>query len=200
MLLFNRNKTNKGKKYIKKSSVDAVFAIEAENFNEWFSANCEKIKNYLTTRKSLDSDSFTECYLKMYENILFKGTEIKDYRSYFVRAYYTLLMVNKAGQNILCELQSYHDKETTDPDVFNETENAHKELEEKIMNYVYKNYPIQHFEIFKMYVNLKPNISYKKLSTIIKLKEGTIKNIVSNIRKDISNNKSFTSKRKEITG
>jgi hypothetical protein len=72
------------------------------------------------------------------------------------------------------------------------------ELIEEIFTYVMDNYPLQEFELFKTYIKLKPNMSYKLLSKATKIAETTISSIISKIKADINNNQELKEKRKEL--
>ncbi len=70
------------------------------------------------------------------------------------------------------------------------------ELENDIFDFVYSKYPIHEFELFKMYVRLKPAITYADLSDITSLSTSRISEIISKIRRDICKQKDFTQRRK----
>lgn len=196
MLLFNKNRNNKGKKYIrKKKDIDLVFAEKAELFNQWFKDNHSPVMDYLKDCQHFDGDAFNECYLKIYDNVLYSGLEIENYRSYFIRSYFTILMDSKQKQNRFCEIQPNHDKEDIDPEYFSEIDEKQKLLESDILDYVYSKYNIRDFELFKMYMNLKPAVNYSMLSEITGIKKHNIQRTISKIKKDLKDNQEFNRRR-----
>lgn len=200
MLLFNTNRSNKGKKYFKKKEgvQDIVYAEKAEEFNTWFIENSMEVVQYLTVRNYFDCDIFNDSYIKMYENILYTGTKIENYRYYFVRSYFTNLMAGCIRQNRYCELLPNHEKSDTDIQYFAELEAKQQKLEKDIFDYVYENYGIRDFELFKMYINLKPAINYASLADITGLKEHNIQRTISKIKKGVRANKEFKKRRAEL--
>ncbi|MDR2951555.1 MAG: hypothetical protein LBV71_20385 [Prevotella sp.] len=200
MLLFNTNRSNKGKKYFKKKEgvQDVVYAEKAEAFNVWFVENNKEVIQYLTVRNYFDCDVFSESYLKMYENILYTGTNVENYRYYFVRSYFTNLMANGIKQNRYCELLPHYDKADTDTQYFAELQDKQQKLEKDIFDYVYKNYSIRDFELFKMYINLKPAINYASLADITGIREHNIQRAISKIKKGVRANKEFKKRREEL--
>ncbi|MFG5859501.1 MAG: hypothetical protein ACLTWE_05080 [Dysgonomonas mossii] len=200
MLLFNVSKGNKGKKYFskKRDMSDIVFAEKAEAFNRWFADNNKKLTQYLEVRRSYNCDVFNDSYLKMYENILFSGNKIENYMHYFIRSYYTNLMAEGIKQNRYCELLPNYDKSDVDSGYFREIEAKQSKLESDIMQYVYDNYDIRDFELFKMYISLKPAINYSSLSEITGVKAHNIQRAISRIKKGVLANKEFAERRREL--
>jgi len=200
MLLFNTNRSNKGKIYLKrdKSGIDQKHNDKAENFNTWFLNNMDSLNEYLSVCNYYDCDTFNDTYLKVYENILYKGTNVENYRYYFVRSYFTNLMANSIKQNRYCELLPHYDKTDTDTEYFVELQSKQQKLEKDIFDYVYNNYSIRDSELFKMYISLRPTINYKTLSEYIGIKEYAAQRIISKIKKDIRSNIEFRKRRSEL--
>lgn len=198
MLLFNSNRSNKGKKYIRKADIDAVYARRAEDFNKWFVDKHKLIMYYLIDRNYFDSDAFNECYLKIYDNILFSGLNVDSYKSYFIRSYFTIFQASRVKENRYCEILPVYEKEDFEPDYFVELEEKQKQLENDIMDYIYSNFNIRDFELFKMYMSLKPAVNYATLSKITGVKPHNIQRTISKIKKNIRDNKEFAKRRKEI--
>jgi hypothetical protein len=200
MLLFNTKKSNKGKKYFskKRGASDAVFAEEAEAFNRWFADNNTRLMQYLKARRSYDCDVFNDNYLKIYENILFSGNSVENYMHYFIRSYYINLMADSMQQNRFCELLPGYDKSDAETNSLMETEVEQVKLELDIMNYVYENYDIREFELFKMYVRLKPAVNYHSLAEITGLKAHNIQRTICRIKKGVMDNKDFVRRRKQF--
>lgn len=198
MLLFNSKRSNKGKKYLKKSKIDLVFAEEAEAFNKWFDEHRTVFFHYLTDRRSYNADAFNDAYLKIYENVLYSGIKLENYRAYFLRSYFTILQDIGIRQNRYCELMPNYDKEDNDIECYLEMESKNRQLENDIFEYIYAHYNVREFEIFKMYVSLKPAVNYDALADITGLHSYQIQRIVSKIRKDICRNNIFVSRWREI--
>jgi len=199
MLLFNTKKSNKGKKYFckKRDMSDAVFAEKAEDFNRWFAENNTNLVQYLKVRRSYDCDVFNDCYLKMYENILFSGNSVQNYMHYFVRSYYTNLMADGIQQNRFCELLPGYEKSDGEDTDLDELATEQLKLELDIMDYVYQNFDIREFELFKMYVSLKPAVNYYSLADITGLKPHSIQRTICRIKKGVAGNKDFVRRRRQ---
>ncbi len=193
--IFNNGK-NKGKKYTRKKDIDSLYAEKAEDFNTWFLNNHENIKLYLEDIKSYDSDSFNDCYLKIYDIVLYSGVDINNYRYYFIQSYLSILLNSKIKENRYCEFLPIHEKEEDNKHL--DIEDKQRALEKDILNYVYLNHSIRNFELFKMYMSLKPAVNYSSLSKITGVKSYTIQRVISKIKKDIRNNEEFRKRRDKL--
>lgn len=198
MRLGNSNGNNKGKKYLRKEDIDKVFAVKAEDFNKWMSQNFNTVVCFLKEKNIFEEDVFSDTYEKTYDKILYSDIKGNDYRSYFQRAYYTNYINSRVQNNRFTELLPIHEKDNIDTEYFAEIEKKQSKLEADIMDYIYSNYELREYEIFKMYVNLKPAVNYKTLADITGLKYHHIQTIVAKIKIDIQNNKEFAQRRKEI--
>jgi len=198
MVLGNSNGNNKGKKYLRKNEIDIVFANRANHFNEWVSENYNTLVEALIDVDIFDRDIFHETYKNVYEKIFFSDIQGNNYRDYLMRAYYTNLILYKSKENRYCELLPNTDKEDIDSNYFSDLEDKRKDLETDIMSYIYSNYDIRDFELFKMYMSLKPAVNYSTLARITGLKSHNIQRIISKIKKDIRENKEFAKRRKEL--
>ncbi len=73
-----------------------------------------------------------------------------------------------------------------------ERDRFHRQLESDIFNYVYRNFDIREYEIFKMYMHLKiqgKNMTYEVLAGIIgndEYKPHHIQAIIGKIKKDVN--------------
>lgn len=198
MRLGNSNGNNKGKKYLRKEDIDKVFAVKAEDFNKWMSQNFDAVVCFLKEKNIFDEDVFSDTYEKTYDKILYSDIKGSDYRSYFQRAYYTNYINSRVQNNRFTELLPIREKDNIDTEYFADIEKKQSKLEADIMDYIYSNYELREYEIFKMYVNLKPAVNYKTLADITGLKYHHIQTIVAKIKIDIQNNKEFAQRRKEI--
>lgn len=202
MRLGNSLGNNRGKKYLRKDEIDIVFATKADHFNEWFDKNYNSLVSFMQSKGFYDEDVFHETYLNIYEKILFSGIEGVDYKPYFMRAIYTNYINTKSSNSEreyrFAELLPNYDRSDEDNDSFNEIEEKSKELVSDCFNYVYSGHDVRDFELFKMYMNLKPAIRYSTLAEITNLKAHNIQRTISKIKKDIRDNKEFANRRKEI--
>lgn len=205
MRLGNSNGNNKGKRYFVRGrddqNMDVVYAEKADDFARWFAQNHEATKRQLIGKEGYDDDTFNETYLRIYEIILFTGRHIKDYASYFHRAYYTNFIQGLSQQTRYCELfPNYDIEDEPHGSLMEEIEEKNRNLSNDVMEYVYRNYDLRDFEIFKMYVNLKPAVNYHALSRMTNLKYHVIQRMISNIILDIKTNPFFSVRRRELVG
>lgn len=203
MRLGNSNGNNRGKKYFMRGrddqNLDVVYAEKAEAFAAWFVQNRMAAKMQLVDRGVYDDDTFSETYLRMYEIIMFTGREVRDYASYFHRAYFTNFIQLAAKGNRYCELFGNYDREEdNEGEYFEEIEAKNRMLSDDIMNYVYDRYDIREFEIFKMYVNLKPAVNYTLLAQMTNSKYHVIQRIIFKIMKDVCSQSEFVTRRRYV--
>lgn len=199
MKLGNSGANNKGKKYIKikEGAVSTPeYETKADAFKEWFGASYTRLKNELINKDTYDEDVMNETFLKIYDKIRFGGLEIADYKAYFHRAFFTNFMqfIIKESQGTISTLENQDmiDESEDDEDLIS----CKLQLENDIFDYVYAQYPVYEFELFKMYIRLKPAIVYADLSEITHLSQSRISEIISKIRRDICQQKNFTERRK----
>lgn len=203
MRLGNSKGNNTGKKYYIRGRDDRhepkpEHRKAAECFNTWFADNYKKIINFLISKGSYDEDVFSYTYMRISEKILYTGAHIKDYRAYFSRSYYTNYIQDKASENFkLVPLPTYDTLEAHHSNPY-ERERMQTQLEIDIFDYVYSRYKLDEFELFKMYISLKPAINYHTLSEITHLQVHNIQRVISKILTDIRANKVLVNKYKEI--
>lgn len=195
MVLGNSYGNNKGKKYLRKNEIDIVYAAKAEHFNNWISENYNSLIHFLKSKEIFESDVFHETYNSIYEKILYSDIQCSDYWPYIMRAYYTNFINNKCKEKRYCELLPNCDVEDLNNDIELEQEEIQKRLSNDVFDYVYSNYGISEFELFKMYMSLKPAINYPKLAIITNMKSHEIQKIISMIKRDVQ--KEFSERRKE---
>lgn len=202
MILGNSFGKNRGKKYFVRDrdeqNADLLYAGKAEDFNHWFAHSHNQLIPALRDKNIYNSDTFNDTYLRIYETILFQGLDVLDYKSYFIRSYYTNYINGSVRENRYCDLLPNFDVSDSDKEFYQELEAKQKQLEQDILNYVYLRYKLREFELFKMYVTLKPAVNYATLSEITGVMAYTIQRIVSKIKKDIQDNKEFTKRRREV--
>jgi hypothetical protein len=172
---------------------------------KWFEDNYEYLKNQEINRKNYNHDVFVDTFFRMYDNILY-NVNITNFKGYFSRAYYT----NTYQQNVI----EYRSKSLTIGIELNEAEQVDKtqiETETKInkqtetdafinqiFEYVKEHYSIQEFSLWRMYIILKPQTSYQRLSIITHIPIQQVSSIISRIKMDINSNPQLKERRKKL--
>ena len=218
MILGNSLKQNTGKKYITKNTIKEVSPenqLKADEFKEWFGDQYNLLVAEQQRKQTLNEDILIDTFFKLYHKQQQQGN-IEDYKSYFSRAYFTNYFQNnikeekKKQNHIYLNLidKEYEDSFNTldiipiedNDDKEHELEKLNKtdELLNETFQYITEKYTIQQFELFRMYMFLKPHISYKKLSDITKLSIKYISQTISTIKRDIQDNQELISKRKKL--
>lgn len=198
MKLGNTAGKNKGKKYLKIKGNEVITAenqAKADHFKYWFGEKYAKLRVELIQKNTLDEDVMNETFLRIHDKILFGGLVIKDYKAYFHRAFFTNYMqvIIDLSKGILSSIDGV---DTTDDAEDDAPMIATKvRLENDIFDYVYNKYSVRDFELFKMYVTLKPAINYEILSNMTNISQSRISETISKIRRDIRNNKVFLHRR-----
>lgn len=218
MILGNSKKQNTGKKYITKNTIKEVSPenqIKADEFKEWFGSQYNILVAEQQRKQTLNEDILIDTFFKLYHKQQQQGN-IEDYKSYFSRAYFTNYFQNNIKEEKKKQNHIYLnliDKEYEDSfntlDILPIEDNEDKERELEILNktdelltetfqYITEKYSMQQFELFRMYMFLKPHISYKKLSDITNLSIKYISQTISTIKKDIQENQELILKRKRL--
>lgn len=218
MILGNSLKQNTGKKYITKNTIKPITPenqLKADEFKEWFGLNYNLLVEEQKRKQTLNEDILIDTFFKLYHKQQQQGN-IEDYKSYFCRAYFTNYFQNNIKEEKKKQNHIYLnliDKEYEDSfntlDVIPIEDNEDKERTIEIQNntdklltetfqYITNKYSMQEFELFRMYMFLKPHISYKKLSDITNLSIKYISQTISTIKKDIQDNQELISKRKKL--
>ena len=218
MILGNSLKQNTGKKYITKNTTKEVTPenqIKADECKDWFGDNYNLLVEEQRRKQTLNEDILIDTFFKLYHKQQQQGN-IEDYKSYFCRAYFTNYFQNNIKEEKKKQNHIYLnliDKEYEDSfntlDIIPIEDNDDKERELEILNktdellnetfqYITEKYTIQQFELFRMYMFLKPHISYKKLSDITNLSIKYISQTISTIKKDIQDNQELITKRKKL--
>lgn len=189
MLIFNRE-TNKGKTYItQKEDSDNLYTEKANAFNTWFELHSTELELYLKDRNSFDGSRFTETYLKVYENTLHRGTEIGNGMGFFLSAYFRIAMNDIKFESRYQDLPSYVEHESIDDVELHELQEINDIQVKQIFEYVYSRYSLKDYEIFKMYINLQPAISYHSLAKITGLKYWYVQRVISKVINDLKENR-----------
>lgn len=202
MQLGNSNGKNAGKKYFIRSKVTdkpkEINKRKAALFNIWFEENYTSLVNELIDKNIYDCDTLNETYLRIYEIILYTGLEMQNTRSYFIRAYFTNNIQESMKENRYRDLPQGYDCADLPADYSAELEYMQRKLEEDIFSYVYQRYTIREFELFKMYMYLKPAVNYAVLADITNMKAHQIQFVVSKIKKDLCAHREFAKRRREV--
>lgn len=200
MKLGNSKANNKGKKYVKIK--EGTYATpqnqaKADDFARWFGQWYERLQTELKQKDTYDEDILNDTFIRIYDKIRFGGIDINNYKAYFHRAFFTNFMqyVITYNQRVVPIMPDYETPDNTDCD--QEVIRYKENLESDILNYVYNRYPAQQFEIFKMYVRLKPAISYAQLSQLTEIPTNTISEIIARIRRDIRRHDEFVRRRRQ---
>jgi len=202
MKLGNSKGNNTGKKYCMRGRDDqgepaAANRRRADKFGLWFGENYQELVNFLISKNTYDEDVFAATYLRIAEKLLYTSQVVKDYRAYFHRSYYTNFILEKTKENRYVPLKNNDNLQAHHADPY-EKERLQLKLELDIFDYVYERYPLQEFELFKMYISLKPAINYKTLSQITHIQEHNIQRIMSKILADIRSDKFFLDRYREV--
>lgn len=218
MIFGNSLKQNKGKKYITKNTYQPITPenqMKADDFKNWFGENYKLLVEEQKRKQTLNEDILIDTFFKLYHKQQQSG-DIEDYKSYFCRAYFTNYFQNnikeekKKQNHIYLNIidKEYEDSfNTLDIIPLEDADDKERELEKlnktdelltETFQYITDKYSMQQFELFRMYMFLKPHISYKKLSDITNLSIKYISQTISTIKKDIQDNQELMSKRKKL--
>lgn len=201
MRLGNTAGKNRGKKYLKIKGTETITVenqAKADHFKYWFGENYQRLRREIIQKDTFDEDILNETFLRIHDKVLYGGLVIKDYKAYFHRAFFTNYMqvLIDTTKGILASIDGYDTADTSFDDMPMIKTKARLEVD--ILDYVFKTYPVSDFELFKMYVRLKPAVNYESLSEMTKIPKTRISMIVSRIRSDIRSNKEFLDRRKAI--
>ena len=218
MILGNSLKQNTGKKCITKNTLQEVTPenqMKADSFKEWFGDNYNLLVEEQRRKQTLNEDVLIDTFFKLYHKQQQQG-DIEDYKSYFSRAYSTnyfqynineekkkqnhiyLNLIDKEHEDSFNTLDVLPLEDNEDREQIIEIQNNTDKLLTDTFQYITNKYSMQQFELFRMYMFLKPHISYKKLSDITNLSIKFISQTISTIKKDIQDNQELISKRKKL--
>lgn len=198
---------NKGKKYVKLTG-NEIATPEAERkakrFLDWYGAMYNHIARKI---RGYNAEIATETMLRVYNDILYKGAHIKNYRAYFVKAYHTTKLkqdieeARRRGMHISFDAPAEEDTTLSEmiaaPDFDYE---LHEEIVERInaeiLDYVRAKFSPMEISIFEIYVGLQPAVSYTLMGELLGISANRIYLIVSAIKRDLSEN--YTDRRKYL--
>ena len=200
MRLGNSNGNNRGKTYYMRAHTTMPAKNgekKAADFNRWFEENYKSLERELKQKNIYDGDAMNETYLRIWENLMYSGLVILEYRSYFMRSFYTNYMNAVIRGGRLCEIGEGYDFVPDDTEYDYDLERRQQQLEVDIFDYVYNKYGPREFELFKMYICLKPAVNYRTLGEITHLKTHQIQFTISKIKKDLCCHREFMHRRRE---
>lgn len=110
MILGNSRGNNLGEKYRKlngRETATIESRMEYEKYALWMSNSYSSLVSSLKSSGGYNPEVFNETFLKVSQKILFGELKIKDYASYFARAYFTnnILSQVKKGKEVYLELE-----------------------------------------------------------------------------------------------
>ncbi len=202
MKLGNSKGNNVGKKYFMRGRDDHHEPAQANRekadvFNRWFVENRQQLINFIIGKYAYDEDTFSTTYIRMCEKLLYTDLTIEDYSAYFHRSYYTNYVLLRTQEARCVPLLIEHKLEAHHDNPY-ERERMQWQLESDVFDYVYRRYSLQEYEIFRMYISLKPAINYHTLEKITHIKAHNIQRMVSKILADIRSNKAMAARYREI--
>ncbi|NDV79319.1 hypothetical protein [Dysgonomonas sp. 511] len=203
MKLGNSKGNNTGKKYFvrshseKQQKISDANRAKADDFNQWFAANYDHLRNFLIGQNSFDEDAFSYTFMRISEKLLFTGADVNDYKAYFCRSYYTNYIQGRIAADRYVAMPRHDSFEAHHTNPY-ERERQQVQLELDVFDYVYQHYALKEFELFKLYVSLKPAINYHTLADLTHIKVHTIQRIISGILTDIRSNKKLMERYREV--
>lgn len=199
----NSGGRNRGKRYIKLTGGETATPeneTRAHDFMAWYGANICDLRRGLYNG-FCDADLMSETALHIYDCIAFKGLRIDNYRSYYLRAYHTnrIAAIKRDGENLSRTIRIDNGGLGGNPNRIEARvvprfpdgdrkayEVAAARLETEILEYVRGKYDAAAVALFEIYVALRPDISYKRLSELLGWPLCKIWPIMGAIRKDVA--------------
>jgi len=193
--------TNKGKKYVKlvgdeKATKESLFAARA--FMGWFGTRFETLRDVLIYAHKFDDEVATDTALKIYQDIELKGLVISGkYKWYYLRAYHTNFVAAKKKQGAsvarLVSIDEGYDDDrinlidTLATDAYDCAlyEDVTNVLRAEVLEYVRANFAQENVSLFEIYMELQPEISYKKLANLLGMPHQKIWRAIGDIKKAV---------------
>lgn len=172
----------------RKELIDASPENEAKAraFMSWYAANMDKLRYYVQgSGLEYDEDLFTDAFLRAYEAIARRGTDVKDNVGYFLQSYRATFLdskkapeINKADDTAVGNLRA----SDFDSDLYEEVVET---INTEMLEYVRKSYDEVAVSLFEIYVGLSPDISYKRMAVILGIPATKIWPVIGKIKKDL---------------
>jgi hypothetical protein len=209
---------NKGKKY-KKLTGDEIATPQdlarGAHFINWY-GSIYKISKRM---RDLDKDVAIDTIIQIYDDIVYKQAQVRNYKTYFLTAY-RMLKIKRAYQDIrdaersmsieesLESTTSEHesgqpivayclaDKLVVDDFDVSAYEACANELHNEMLEHVRNNYAPREVSIYEIYIGLYPEASYIEMGAMLGISHQLIYTIVSAIKRDLRNK--YAEKRKVL--
>lgn len=198
----NSGGRNRGKNYIKLTGSETATPeseARARDFMAWYGANMDGLRRSLYNG-FYDADLMSETALHIYNCIALKGLRVDNYRGYYLRAYHTTRMaaLKRDSENQERTVRIDYGTDRNPARVEAEIvphpadgdrkayEVAAARLENEILEYVRAKYDAAAVALFEIYVALRPDISYKRLSELLGWPLCKIWPVMGAIRKDVA--------------
>lgn len=186
--------TNKGKKYTKLTG-DEIATPEAErkakHFLDWFGAIYPELKKRM---RDHNEEISVDTMLQIYNDILYKGTRIQNYRGYFLMAYNTTKLKRAVDE---ARRTSVHVAIDDDEEVLNIAapdfdydlhESILAQIDEEMLEYVRREFSPAEISIYEIYTGLQPTVSYGVMAKMLGISEQRIYRTVSAIKRELKAN------------
>lgn len=159
---------------------------KARAFMAWYGNNMDKLRYYVKGGNlEFDEDLFTDAFLRAYEAIARRGTDVKDNVGYFLQSYRATFLdskkapeINKADDTAVGNLRA----SDFDSDLYEEVVET---INTEMLEYVRKSYDEVAVSLFEIYVGLSPDISYKRMAVILGIPATKIWPVIGKIKKDL---------------
>lgn len=181
---------NLGKKY-KKLTGDEIATPASEargaKFINWYGAAMVK---FMRKRiRDLDDETASETMLQIYNDIVYKDAHVKNYFSYYLRAYHTMRLKRAIEYTKYTErtplIEAQHE-DITDNQFDSELYEAQADnLCAELLGYVRSNYTAREVSLFEIYTGLHPDVSYESMGEMLGISASLISNTISAIKKDL---------------
>lgn len=192
---------NFGKKY-KKLTGGEVSTKEslraARAFLYWYGNRWEDIATALIYKHMFDDEVATDTALRIYQDIELKGLVIKGkYKWYFLRSYHTNLIAMKKREGARLAQSVSMDAEGDEEyftlkdklahaDYDSATYEAHTDaMRAQVLAFVRGRYTHESISLFEIYMELQPEISYKKLAQLLGMPHQKIWQTIGAIKRDV---------------
>lgn len=191
--------TNKGKKYrkLKGGEVATKESLRAARaFMGWFGTKFETLRDVLIYAHKFDDEVATDTALQIYQNIELKGLVINGkYKWYYLRAYHTNYVAAKKRDGATLALVKSIDEEIGDFALIDTLaaddydcatfEACTDILRKEVLEYVRGRYSHESVSLFEIYMELQPEISYKKLAQLLGMPHQKIWQAIGAIKRDV---------------
>lgn len=180
--------TNKGKKYIKLQGGESATPESekaARAFMGWFGLRFEELRDKLIYAHKFDDEVAVDTALMINDNIRLKGLRITGkFKWYYLRAYHTNYKAAVSKTRSFIELDEVTDIEAPQVD-YALYESTVDGLRREILDYVNAKYSAVDVSLFEIYIELHPEISYRRLAGMLGLPYIQTWQAISSIKKDV---------------